>query len=101
MNKTFVEGGGGEQRFLRVISQLFIESGSGLSTNILFLAIFLIEYIRIGIPYPLFIRRSSGGFPGADVILGQLKAGTTRKRVGFRSSGPPVRGNMDIVDQQG
>lgn len=46
-------------------------------------------------------RRVSGGFPGAEVILKQLKDGATRKRVGFLSSGPPVRGHMDIVDQQG
>ena len=34
----------------------------------------------------------AGGFPGADIILAQLKNGTTRKRVGLRPQGrAPVR----------
>ena len=38
-------------------------------------------------------RRESGGFPGYDVIMNQLKEKThARKRVGFVSSGPPARG---------
>ncbi len=32
-----------------------------------------------------------GGFPGADIILDQLENGTSRKRVGLRSKGRPVR----------
>ena len=32
-------------------------------------------------------RRAEGGFPGADVILGQIKDGTARKRVGLIPDG--------------
>ena len=38
-------------------------------------------------------RRESGGFPGYDVIMKQLKEkSNVTKRVGFISSGPPARG---------
>ncbi|XP_067684640.1 aminomethyltransferase, mitochondrial-like [Haliotis asinina] len=49
-------------------------------------------------------RRDTGGFPGADVILSQLKLkskGITRKRVGFISSGPPARAGAIILDAEG
>ncbi|MCP8893525.1 glycine cleavage system aminomethyltransferase GcvT [Shinella daejeonensis] len=37
----------------------------------------------------------AGGFPGADVILGQLENGATRRRVGLRPEGrAPVRGGV-------
>jgi len=47
-------------------------------------------------------RREEGGFPGADVILGQLKNGAPRKRVGLTFEGrQPVRAHTDIVDAAG
>jgi aminomethyltransferase len=40
-----------------------------------------------------------GGFPGAEVILGQLADGAPRKRVGIRPQGrAPVRDGAVIVD---
>jgi aminomethyltransferase len=47
-------------------------------------------------------RRAEGGFPGADVILGQLANGTARKRVGIRPDGrAPAREHTDITDAAG
>ncbi|XP_046339497.1 aminomethyltransferase, mitochondrial-like [Haliotis rufescens] len=49
-------------------------------------------------------RRETGGFPGADVILNQLKLkskGISCKRVGFLSSGPPARAGAVILDAEG
>lgn len=46
-------------------------------------------------------RREKGGFPGDGIILKQLRDGATKKRVGFVSKGPPVRGHADIMDTQG
>ncbi|MBN2752270.1 MAG: glycine cleavage system aminomethyltransferase GcvT [Rhodospirillaceae bacterium] len=47
-------------------------------------------------------RREEGGFPGADVILAQLKNGATRSRVGLRLDGrQPARAHTDIVDVAG
>merc|ERR1712183_904250 len=46
-------------------------------------------------------RRAVGGFPGADIILKQLKEGADRKRVGFLSSGPPARGHTSVLDADG
>lgn len=46
-------------------------------------------------------RRSTGGFPGDNIILDQLKNGAQKKRVGFLSKGPPVRGEANIVDAEG
>jgi len=46
-------------------------------------------------------RRVSGGFPGADIILNQLKTGATKKRIGFLSKGPPARGHAVVQDKQG
>ncbi len=47
-------------------------------------------------------RRDSGGFPGADVILGQIKDGTSRKRIGLRPEGRALaREGAEIADPQG
>lgn len=47
-------------------------------------------------------RRKNGGFPGAEIILKQLTAGTDRKRVGLRPSGKaPARGHTKITDTAG
>jgi len=50
-------------------------------------------------------RRETGGFPGADIILEQLKATpteTTRTLVGLRPVGrAPARENTDIQDMAG
>ena len=47
-------------------------------------------------------RRAEGGFPGADVILGQIADGVARKRVGLRPDGKaPVRANARIMDSSG
>ncbi|MSP50778.1 MAG: glycine cleavage system aminomethyltransferase GcvT [Alphaproteobacteria bacterium] len=44
-------------------------------------------------------RREQGRFPGADVILGQLKTGPARRRVGLRPDGrAPAREGADVVD---
>lgn len=47
-------------------------------------------------------RRAEGGFPGADVILGQLADGTARRRVGIRPDGrAPAREHAPITDASG
>ena len=47
-------------------------------------------------------RREEGGFPGADIILGQLKDGVSRKRVGLLPEGrAPAREGTQITDQAG
>jgi aminomethyltransferase len=47
-------------------------------------------------------RRKAGGFPGADVILGQLKNGAERKRVGLKPDGKaPARAHTPIHDMNG
>ncbi len=47
-------------------------------------------------------RREEGGFPGAEVILGQLENGTTRKRVGIKPDGKaPARAHTAIEDTDG
>jgi aminomethyltransferase len=44
-------------------------------------------------------RRAEKDFPGAQVILRQLKEKPTKKRVGIVSmSGPPARAHTDITD---
>lgn len=44
----------------------------------------------------------AGGFPGADVIFGQLAGGAMRKRVGIRPQGKaPVREGVELVDAEG
>ncbi|KAF7695499.1 aminomethyltransferase, mitochondrial [Silurus meridionalis] len=46
-------------------------------------------------------RRQARGFPGADVIVPQIKAKTQRKRVGLMSSGPPMRQHTPILSPDG
>ena len=41
-------------------------------------------------------RRQAKDFPGADIIVPQIKAKTSRKRVGLISTGPPVRQHTPI-----
>ncbi len=43
-------------------------------------------------------RRAEGGFPGADIILAQLKAGAPRRRVGIKPDGKaPVRAGAALT----
>ena len=45
-------------------------------------------------------RKETGGFPGADLILAEIKSKPAKRRVGFLSKGPPARGeweNMVLV----
>ncbi|XP_063216668.1 aminomethyltransferase, mitochondrial [Bacillus rossius redtenbacheri] len=45
-------------------------------------------------------RREAADFPGAQVILRQLKEGPSRRRVGLRASmGPPVRAGARILNE--
>ena len=47
-------------------------------------------------------RRESGGFPGAERILGELKDGPSRIRVGLKPAGrAPVRDGADILSGGG
>lgn len=46
-------------------------------------------------------RRQERNFPGADVIVPQIKAKTQRKRVGLMSSGPPVRQHTPVLSFEG
>jgi aminomethyltransferase len=47
-------------------------------------------------------RREEGGFPGAAVILAQLRDGPPRRRVGLRPEGrAPAREHTEIQDQSG
>lgn len=47
-------------------------------------------------------RRELADFPGANIILGQIKNGAPRKRVGFVAlSGPPARHGAHIYDGKG
>lgn len=46
-------------------------------------------------------RRAEGGFPGTEVILGQLGGRVGRRRVGLVSRGPPARGDTPVLDTQG
>lgn len=47
-------------------------------------------------------RRQEANFPGADIILKQLKDKPKKKRVGFVSKGgPPARGGSAIYDESG
>lgn len=43
-------------------------------------------------------RRTEKNFPGADIVLNQLKNGCSRRRVGFKmTNGPPARHGVDVV----
>ncbi len=47
-------------------------------------------------------RRAERGFPGAEVILGQLQNGTPRKRVGIRPDGKALaRAHTPVEDTDG
>ncbi|MBT3305625.1 MAG: glycine cleavage system aminomethyltransferase GcvT, partial [Alphaproteobacteria bacterium] len=47
-------------------------------------------------------RRAEGGFPGADIILGQLESGTERLRVGIKPDGKaPARAHTMVEDAEG
>ncbi|WP_207458606.1 glycine cleavage system aminomethyltransferase GcvT [Azospirillum sp. SYSU D00513] len=47
-------------------------------------------------------RRQEGGFPGADIILGQLSDGAPRRRVGIQPEGrQPARELTEIFDADG
>ncbi|KAG1659795.1 Aminomethyltransferase, mitochondrial [Nymphon striatum] len=43
-------------------------------------------------------RKQEKNFPGAEIIMRQLKEKPARRRVGIISSGPPARGETKIVD---
>ncbi|XP_059088911.1 aminomethyltransferase, mitochondrial-like [Tigriopus californicus] len=43
-------------------------------------------------------RREEKGFPGAEVILNQIKTKPKIKRVGLISSGPPARSHTAVID---
>jgi len=46
-------------------------------------------------------RRAQADFPGAEIILRQIKEKAKRKRVGLVSKGPPARGGTTILDSDG
>ncbi|KAK7102867.1 aminomethyltransferase, mitochondrial-like [Littorina saxatilis] len=46
-------------------------------------------------------RRQKADFPGAEIIVEQIKSKPTRRRVGFLSTGPPARGGAVIYDSNG
>ncbi|XP_040263412.1 aminomethyltransferase, mitochondrial isoform X2 [Bufo bufo] len=46
-------------------------------------------------------RRTAMDFPGASVIVPQIKGKVTRKRVGLTSTGPPVRQHAPILNLEG
>ena len=41
-------------------------------------------------------RRAQADFPGAEIILRQIKEKAKRKRVGLVSKGPPARGKESV-----
>lgn len=41
-------------------------------------------------------RRAEKDFPGAEIILNQLKNGVTRRRVGIKLIGPPARHGVEV-----
>ena len=54
--------------------------------------------ILIQHPYIVpFRRRIAADFPGAHIILRQLKEKPAHRRVGFVSQGPPARGHTEIL----
>ncbi|XP_018323584.1 aminomethyltransferase, mitochondrial [Agrilus planipennis] len=48
-------------------------------------------------------RRERGDFPGAEIIVKQIKEGVTRKRVGLviKAGGPPARHDAPILSRDG
>lgn len=46
-------------------------------------------------------RRKDKDFPGAEIVVPQIKAKTVRKRVGLVSTGPPVRQHTPILSPDG
>lgn len=42
-------------------------------------------------------RRAQADFPGAEIILRQIKEKAKRKRVGLVSKGPPGRGKEGVL----
>lgn len=47
-------------------------------------------------------RREEGGFLGAEAVLGQIRDGATRKRVGLAPEGrAPVREGAEVADEEG
>ncbi|KAK5615393.1 hypothetical protein CRENBAI_001925 [Crenichthys baileyi] len=46
-------------------------------------------------------RRQTKDFPGANIIVPQIKAKTARRRVGLVSTGPPVRQHTPILSPDG
>lgn len=46
-------------------------------------------------------RRQTRDFPGADIIVPQIKNKTQKKRVGLVSTGPPVRPHTPILSSDG
>ena len=44
------------------------------------------------------IQNNEEDFPGAEIILRQLKDKPTRKRVGLVSQGPPARSHTPVID---
>ncbi|XP_057297234.1 aminomethyltransferase, mitochondrial-like [Hydractinia symbiolongicarpus] len=46
-------------------------------------------------------RRSAADFPGAEIILNQIKHKPARKRIGLVSVGPPSRGHTPVLNVDG
>lgn len=46
-------------------------------------------------------RRAAMDFPGAAIIMAQVKEKPKRKRVGLTSVGPPIRPHMAILGPEG
>ncbi|XP_046387721.1 aminomethyltransferase, mitochondrial [Ischnura elegans] len=46
-------------------------------------------------------RREEQGFPGAGIIVSQIKGGVPRKRVGVKSEGPPARHGTEVLGNEG
>jgi len=46
-------------------------------------------------------RRQARDFPGADIILNQIKSKPKKKRVGLMFTGPPGRGGTKVTDSSG
>lgn len=46
-------------------------------------------------------RRQEKGFPGAEIIINQIKSKPNRKRIGIVSEGPPIRGGALVYNESG